>query len=263
MKMPRLPKVPKFMLPRPRRKAPQKLAARVKTADPAMMDYDEEEPQTKLTSAFVVVLVLHLVAVGGIYAFNQIKTSRRPMEALLAPAERAEENAPDARMASQPQDPAPAVAPAPAAAVAQPREAAPAPIARQRVHNVKAGDTLHAIARTYGTNVPDLKLANRLASDAIRPGQILNIPAPRPVSRTEVETVKAEAPKAPAGKAAAASDAKSANTTHYTVKSGDRLIFIAKKYNVSPEEIAVASNLKDPGKLQVGQVLKIPVKPRN
>ncbi len=29
-----------------------------------------EEPNVKLSSAFVVVLVLHVVAVGGIYAFN-------------------------------------------------------------------------------------------------------------------------------------------------------------------------------------------------
>ena len=33
-----------------------------------------EEPSMRLSSAFVVVLLLHLVAVGGIYAFNSIKT---------------------------------------------------------------------------------------------------------------------------------------------------------------------------------------------
>lgn len=32
-----------------------------------------DEPEMKLSSAFVVVLVLHIVAVGGIYAFNSIK----------------------------------------------------------------------------------------------------------------------------------------------------------------------------------------------
>ena len=39
-------------------------------------DYEEEEPTMKLSSAFVVVLLLHLIAVGGILAFNSIKARR-------------------------------------------------------------------------------------------------------------------------------------------------------------------------------------------
>src|SRR6187455_3233725 len=70
------------MARRPSRKAPpQKLQARVRASVASTADaYDDEEPQTKLTSAFVVVLILHVVAVGGIYAFNQIKASRRVVD---------------------------------------------------------------------------------------------------------------------------------------------------------------------------------------
>src|SRR5215218_9617458 len=72
----------KTMAQRPTRKPPpQKLQARVRAAIASTADYDDDEPQTKLTSAFVVVLVLHVVAVGGIYAFNQIKASRRSLDA--------------------------------------------------------------------------------------------------------------------------------------------------------------------------------------
>jgi len=35
---------------------------------------EDDEPSMRLSSAFIVVLLLHLVAVGGIYAFNSIKT---------------------------------------------------------------------------------------------------------------------------------------------------------------------------------------------
>ena len=48
-------KLPKFKLLRPRKQPPQKLQARTRAADPSMMDgYEEDEPQTKLTSAFIV-----------------------------------------------------------------------------------------------------------------------------------------------------------------------------------------------------------------
>jgi peptidoglycan endopeptidase LytE len=43
-------------------------------------------------------------------------------------------------------------------------------------YTVKAGDTLYAIAKTYGTTVTDLKSINGLASDLIQIGQQLKIP---------------------------------------------------------------------------------------
>ena len=40
-------------------------------------DYYEAEPNMKLSHAFMVVLILHVVAVGGIYAFNHIKVNKK------------------------------------------------------------------------------------------------------------------------------------------------------------------------------------------
>lgn len=49
-----------------------------------------------------------------------------------------------------------------------------------------------------------------------------------------------------------------ANTTiTYTVKSGDTLSEIAKKFNTTYQEIARKNNIKNPNKIYVGQVLKI------
>jgi LysM repeat protein len=44
------------------------------------------------------------------------------------------------------------------------------------------------------------------------------------------------------------------------VKSGDRLVFIAKRYNVSQEDLMALNKIKDPTKLQIGQPIKIPSK---
>jgi LysM repeat protein len=58
------------------------------------------------------------------------------------------------------------------------------------------------------------------------------------------------------------SDAPEAKVTGktYTVKSGDRLVFIAKRFSVSQEELIALNKIKDPTKLQIGQTLKIPSK---
>lgn len=45
-----------------------------------------------------------------------------------------------------------------------------------RVHTVKKGDSLYAIARRYGSTVAKIKAANGLRSDMIRPGMTLRIP---------------------------------------------------------------------------------------
>jgi LysM repeat protein len=208
---------------------PQVMQARVRAAVPATADeYDDDEPQTRLTSAFVVVLILHVIAVGGIYAFNQIKASRRPSE--TAPAATA-----------KPVEKAPAAAPAPK--LEEEPVPVPAPVTRPRSYVVKQGDTLGGIAKSYGLSIAELKAWNNLASDSIRPGQTLAFSAPaKPVE--------------PAPKPA---DNKPLTRT-YTVKAGDRLIFIAKKHNVTPEDLIALNKIKDPAKLQIGQTLKVPVK---
>ena len=67
----RMPKVPKF----PRRKKKLRAAtARRSFGASTEMDYNESEPNMKLSRALLIVLVLHIVAVAGIIAFNAIKT---------------------------------------------------------------------------------------------------------------------------------------------------------------------------------------------
>src|SRR3954447_25269566 len=51
---------------------------------PAMDDYEDDQPTTKLSSAFIVVLILHIVAVGGIFAFKGIKAHRMSREVPVA-----------------------------------------------------------------------------------------------------------------------------------------------------------------------------------
>lgn len=50
---------------------------------------------------------------------------------------------------------------------------------------------------------------------------------------------------------------KANKTVSYTVKAGDTLSKIAKKYNTTYQELARKNNIKDPNKIYVGQILKI------
>jgi hypothetical protein len=45
-------------------------------------DYNADDPQTQLSTAFVVVLALHVVSVGGIYAYNATVAEKRAQEVL-------------------------------------------------------------------------------------------------------------------------------------------------------------------------------------
>lgn len=76
----------------------------------------------------------------------------------------------------------PAASPAPSATSQPAAAAAPAPAAPQVAANgpsvtVQPGDSLNAIARRTGVSVADLRAANGLATDNIRIGQTLSLPA--------------------------------------------------------------------------------------
>jgi LysM repeat protein len=78
----KIPKLPRFPRPKKLRAA----TARRSAGGSAEMDYGEmSEPNMKLSRALLIVLLLHVVAVSGIIAFNAIKT-RQSSFASVAPA---------------------------------------------------------------------------------------------------------------------------------------------------------------------------------
>jgi LysM repeat protein len=78
----KIPKLPRFPRPKKLRAA----TARRSVGGSDEMDYGEmSEPNMKLSRALLIVLLLHVVAVSGIIAFNAIKT-RQSSFAPVAPA---------------------------------------------------------------------------------------------------------------------------------------------------------------------------------
>lgn len=89
-------------------------------------------------------------------------------------------------------------------------------------YNIKSGDSLYTISRSYNTNTNYLMNVNGLSSSYIYPGQTIKVP-----------------------------DAV------YTVKSGDSLYLIAQKFGVTLYNLRLANNMWS-DYIYVGQALAIP-----
>jgi LysM repeat protein len=248
--------------PKPAMKLNAATATRMK---PGVDDYDDEEPQTRLSSAFFVVLILHVVAVGGIYAFNSIKAHRRGLEPTTASAKAALEKPASEPAAAAPKPKATAntetpgkAAPAPVA----PAQVATAPVSNAKVYHVKANDTLTRIAASLNVSVAELQFVNSPKELAmLRPGQIINVPTKKTAEHTA--TIEPPAPNPVARKVAEPAAKPVAATTapgSYEVQKGDTATSIAKRFSVTVDELLKLNKVTDPKKLQLGQALKIPTK---
>ncbi len=108
----------------------------------------------------------------------------------------------------------------------------------QQSYTVRSGDTISSISRRFGVSQEALKLANDLRSAAIRVGQTLTIP-----SGADVVAVAAQT--APAYR-------------KHKVSSGQTLISIARRYNVSVNDLRSANDMGKSSAIKVGQTLKVP-----
>lgn len=137
----------------------------------------------------------------------------------------------------------------PADAPAPPR-AAPAPAAAAaRTHTVLAGEHLTGIARRYGVTIAAIAAANRIADPSrIYAGQRLAIPG--------VAAPAAAPPPSPPSPAAPAPVAAAPRS--HTVRAGEHLTGIARRYGVTIAAIAAANAIADSSRIYAGQRLTIP-----
>lgn len=101
---------------------------------------------------------------------------------------------------------------------------------------VKRGDTLSEIAQEYNTTVNQLVSLNNIKNpNLIYVGQTLKIPTSSTTTQEEICT----------------------GSIIYTVKRGDTLSAIAKKYNTTVSELVSLNNIKNPNLIYVNQKIRI------
>jgi len=115
-------------------------------------------------------------------------------------------------------------------------------------HTVSRGETLSGIAQQYGVTISDLKSQNeKVLKRGLQPGQVLAI----------IKSSGGEIQSDPVDSAIAEnSDADQTDVKH-TVQKGDTLFQLARKYNVSVDNIKSQNEAVLKRGLQPGQVLTI------
>lgn len=108
-------------------------------------------------------------------------------------------------------------------------------ISEENIYIVQKGDSLYSIGLKYGLTVDELKKANNLSNNNLSIGQELYIPG------LEIEEEKEPV----------------SNEITYVVQKGDSLWSIAKKYNISVNELKEYNNLTN-NSLSINQKLLIP-----
>lgn len=249
-----------------------------------------------LVRAFFVILLLHVVIVGGMLIYGWVnQESPEPLPTVgrdTIPGDAFGDRAAsqeEPQNGSEASDPAAsAVATAGNGATTEPTE--PPPVDTRR-EPVRSGDTLASFANRHEADVADVRSLNRLGPDSgIQVGQWLLVPdrtgdtelASNPADEA-ARTI--EVPVAPpvqvadngtasaAGNGAAStpsadppaaqadsgdSGAAAASGRTHKVQPGETAWGISRKYNVNVDELLRVNGIRDPATMGVGIELKIP-----
>ncbi|MFH1060567.1 MAG: LysM peptidoglycan-binding domain-containing protein [Pseudomonadota bacterium] len=129
------------------------------------------------------------------------------------------------------------------------RQSASAPLApaasnsRKISHTVVKGDTLWHIAQTYNLDHNDILRWNGKDAANLMPGQHLVLYVPQAKAEAKVETKSVKAPR-------------EASEVTYLVKKGDTIAGIARKFNVSQNDLKRWNRLRD-NNLSIGDKLTV------
>jgi membrane-bound lytic murein transglycosylase D len=108
-------------------------------------------------------------------------------------------------------------------------------------HKVRNGDSVYSIAKRYGMTVKQLMAQNDLKNARLRNGQVLSVSS----------AIAAKSTRSPVRVASASTK------TRYTVRRGETLSSIAKKFNVAASDLQRWNNLNGKHSLMPGRKLVI------
>ena len=99
-----------------------------------------------------------------------------------------------------------------------------------------SGDTLFNIAQRYNISVADLVTANNIQGNSIRKGQVLKVAAVKAKAKTNAAAHTKTVANNSSNKAA------NVKSVSYTVRKGDTLNDIARRFNMDVKEVRRLNN---------------------
>lgn len=117
---------------------------------------------------------------------------------------------------------------------------------RTRYHKVRRGDSLGEISNKYGVSVASLKKWNKIRGNVAPLGRSLRIVTTESVAVAARKTKVSEPKTEPAiAEVSKKPDTIATVPQFYTVEKGDNIAAIARKFNVSVEQIKKWNNIED------------------
>ncbi len=133
-------------------------------------------------------------------------------------------------------------------------------------YTVRKGDTLARIAKKYKVSVNDLQRENEVSAKHIKPGMVIVVPGARAAAKKNGKhaqqdqelaraggTLHTEEPNEPE---ASVGKTKAPENLYHTVKKGDTVASIARKYSISTDDLKELNHLKS-AKLKKGRKLLV------
>ena len=229
-------------------------AAAMNTHDAEFDDYGPE-PNMKLSHAFLVVLLLHVIAVGGLYAFNTMKAGKAPKLAVASTAPPSEQPADPSNNSNQ-------------SGQQEPKQEDPkkrpsqekAPLVAKTSEAPKTTESAPKVSENTTVAKPALKSPAHQGVLASAKAALLRLTGIGAASGAGLASASAQEPNSnqPAEALPAAPDAGTAKT--YVVKAGDTITKISASLGVTILDLENANGLGGNAVLRVGQTLKVPEK---
>lgn len=219
----------------PKQRRTRLLRAKASVINPSEFEDYGPEPNMKLSHAFMVVLALHIVAVGGLFAFNKVKASRTPVS-LKSKAEHLFQQ--ESVASAQPSS--------------KPLESLPGSTKTITAHeHTEASVSPNILKSTPQLLQTPVQALIQTTSSQNIPGATQNLPPP-PATPSSSLPIATSTPKD-------STDGSSQEVLRdYTIVKGDNPYKLAKKFHVSYDALMKLNNITDARKIQISQKLKIP-----
>jgi membrane-bound lytic murein transglycosylase D len=123
------------------------------------------------------------------------------------------------------------------------------------IHTVKRGESLGIIANKYSITVRELMAANEGLRSTIQPGQTITVPVPG-AGNVAISADSPSRARTAAVSSTTTSSRAAATRSTYRVRSGDSLWEIAKRHNMTVNQLKQMNNLRS-NTVRPGQVLRV------